>query len=91
MTSSNVDLVRSIYAAWGSGDYSSAEWADPEIEFVMADGPNRGKWSGVAEMWKAWRAALSAVVDFRAKVTRLVVYFERKNAITDLALAPEPE
>jgi hypothetical protein len=32
MVSSNLDLVRSIYAAVESGDYSSAEWSDPEIE-----------------------------------------------------------
>ena len=32
--SENLDFVPSIYAAWESGDYSSAEWADTEIECV---------------------------------------------------------
>jgi len=67
MASANLDLVRSIHAAWERGDYSSVEWAHPEIEFVTADGPSHGSWMGLAGMAKGWRDWLSAWEDFRSE------------------------
>jgi hypothetical protein len=131
--SENLDLVRSIYAAWERGDWSSAEWAHPEIEFDIADGPEPGVRIGVAAMAKSWQEWLSAWEDYRIqaeeyraldeqrvlvlnryggrgktsgleigdaggttaatlfhvrdrKVTRLVGYNNRENALADLGL-----
>jgi ketosteroid isomerase-like protein len=63
--SENLDLVRSVYAAWERGDFSSVEWADPEMEYVIPDGPNPGCWRGLAQIAHATRDILNAWEDFR--------------------------
>ena len=67
MASANLDLVRSLYAAWQRGDFSSAEWAHPEIEFMFADGPTPGRWTGKAGMAEGMRGFLSAWEGWRAE------------------------
>jgi ketosteroid isomerase-like protein len=134
MSSANLDLVRSIYAAWGRGDFSSAEWTHPEIEFVAADGAETGRAGlaataeGVREFLSAWEEfSIEAdeyrdlddqrvlVLDHRSgrgktsgldlgqmrtngarlfhirdgKVTRIVSYLDRQNALADLGLGPD--
>ncbi len=56
----NLDLVRSIVAPWERGDYSSAEWADPQLEFVLADLPDAGVQRGSAAAGGTWRDFLDA-------------------------------
>lgn len=136
MSSTNLDLVRSIYVAQARGDFSSAEWADPEIEYVIADGPAPASWTGLDGMAQGWRSIIEVWDDVRVdvdeyreldservlaltrfsgghgkasgieigatqaeaaalfhisagKVRRIVNYFERKRALTDLGLTPD--
>jgi ketosteroid isomerase-like protein len=127
--SDSLDLVRSIYAAWERGDFTNADWAHPEIEYVVTDGPHPGRWIGIVAMagalrdelkaWDRFRATATgfreldadrvlALVQFRAsgktsaievdqasaevfhvrdgRVTRLIAYWDRDRALSDLGL-----
>jgi ketosteroid isomerase-like protein len=127
--SENLDLVRSIYAAIGHGDFGSADWANPEIEYVRADGFEPDTLIGRDGMVAAMRSLFGALEDFRieadayreldaervlvltnasargkasglpvdqkgaelfeiqaGKVTRIVTYIDRANALADLGL-----
>lgn len=54
------EVVRAIFERWERGDFSATAWADPEIEFVFADGPTPGESRGIAAMSEAWGQALAA-------------------------------
>ena len=64
--SANLDFIKSIYAAWETGDFSTADWADPEIDFEMVGGLTPGIWNGVAEMTEVWAGMLRAWEGLRA-------------------------
>jgi ketosteroid isomerase-like protein len=63
--SANIDFIRSLYPPWERGDWSRVEWAHPDIEFVLADGPAPGSWTGVAAMAEVWLDFLSTWEDPR--------------------------
>jgi ketosteroid isomerase-like protein len=135
MASPNLDLVRSIVAAWERGDFRSTDWADPEIEWISREGPAPDRRTGLAEMKAGYREFLHEWEDLRfeaeecreldadrvlvlgqysgrgkrsglevgqtrtrsaavlhirdARVTRLVLYWDRQRALADLGLAPD--
>ena len=65
--SAHLDLVRSIYAANERGEFfrQAPAWAHPEIEWIIADGPTAGSWTGVAGMAESFRNMLGARDDLR--------------------------
>lgn len=62
---SNLDLVRSIHADWQRGEWSHAEWADPEIELVFSDAPGPGHWVGREAVALGWREFLATWDGYR--------------------------
>jgi ketosteroid isomerase-like protein len=67
MASANLDLVRSIFAAWERGDFRSIDWAHPEIEYGTADGPSPSSVTGVAGMAEATREWMTVWHEWRVK------------------------
>jgi ketosteroid isomerase-like protein len=130
------DVVRAVYDRWERGDFTWVEWADPDIEFVLADGPAPAEWRGTRAMAAAWADLISSFENFgveaeeiralddervlvltrnsgRGKasgveigqvtthganvfhvrdgvVWRLVLYWDRANAFSDLGPLPPP-
>jgi len=65
--SANLDFVRSICAAWERGDFSSTDWAHPEIEFVVPDGLNPARWTGLTGLAEGFRSFLTAWEGLRSE------------------------
>jgi hypothetical protein len=67
MASANVELVRSIFAAWERGDFSSVDWVHPQIELAVIGGPETGVWQGLDEVAKGWGGWLGAFEEYRVE------------------------
>ncbi len=64
MSQENVEIVRALFARWREGDYSTTDWADPDIAFVI-NAPGSGTSQGVDAMGESWRSFLRAWDEFQ--------------------------
>jgi integrase len=69
-----VALVRSIYADLGRGDFTSVDWANPQMEYVLMDGPSPGTFtglteiaSGLREMPSLWKDPRDVIDEYRVR------------------------
>ena len=65
--SPNLKLVHSILADWEQGDFRSVTWADPQIEYAIADEPGAELKRGVPAMRRTWGEFLTAWEDYRVE------------------------
>jgi ketosteroid isomerase-like protein len=65
MASERLELVRSIVASWERGDFSGSDWADSNIEWVIADGVELDHATGLTGMAQGWRDFVSLWDDYR--------------------------
>jgi hypothetical protein len=75
--SARLEQVRRIYDGWSRGEFSSNDWAAPDIEMVAWEGGGEarpGK-AGMAETWRDW---LSAWEDFRVEAEE---FLERGDSV----------
>jgi ketosteroid isomerase-like protein len=83
MSRENVEIVRSIYEPWERGDFRSIEWANPDIEYVFADGPTPGSWTGVSAMSKAWLEFLGSWAEYRVEANEYRELDEERVLVLD--------
>ena len=69
--SENLELVRSIYADWERGDFSSSDWAHPAIEYGDVEGPLEGATGQLGDIGRGVRDFLAEWQDFRLVADRL--------------------
>jgi ketosteroid isomerase-like protein len=63
MSEANVEIVKEIFSAWERGDFTSNDWADPEIEFSIP-GPDLHVHRGIEAAGRAWAEWLGAFDEF---------------------------
>jgi ketosteroid isomerase-like protein len=59
----NLEIAKGIFRDWAKGDFSSADWADPDISYSVP-GPQPPE-HGIEGMNRSWSEWLQAYRDFR--------------------------
>ena len=66
--SQNVEIARSIFAAWERGNFGETHWVDPGLDFEsVSDHPFAASYKGLAEMATYWREWLEAWEELRVE------------------------
>jgi ketosteroid isomerase-like protein len=91
--------VRSISAAWERGEYASVDWADEEIEFVVADGPESGSsrgrealapsLAGFKDAWAEYRARVEECRELDDERVLVLTYATGRGRVSGLETAQE--
>jgi ketosteroid isomerase-like protein len=94
--SANLDLVRSIYADWERGDFTKAEWAHPDIEWVFADGPTPEQSTGLvgtaaafrewAALWQDFRIHADEFIELNADSVLALVHFSGRGKMSGVEI-----
>jgi len=72
MSEENVETARRIYRDWEQGDFSSVDWADPDIEFMLGSGADEAVHRGTEAIGQAWAEWLRAWDEFRVDAQEFV-------------------
>jgi ketosteroid isomerase-like protein len=76
----NIELLKSIYAAWARGEYRRDDIFDPAIEFVT-DYPEKRSYHGPGGITEGWRSWLSAWNDFTTRADDIVAAGEGRYVV----------
>ena len=80
-------LVRSIYEAWGRGDFGSADWAHPDIEYTYADGINAGTRVGLRGMGESFRDWIGVFSDWTVEADEYIELDEDRVLVLFISTA----
>jgi ketosteroid isomerase-like protein len=93
--------TRPIYADWEHGDFSKAEWAHPDIEWVFADDPTEGRSTGLeegaatfrrwGEQWEDFRIGADEFIELDADSVLVLARFGGRGRVSGIDVGQLPD